>query len=57
MSELKIKEDTVQYLPKVNRVEVITDNGREFVSYDVSSQISLQDNGKTLKLFLSKKSK
>jgi len=40
--------------PNVTRVEVITNNGREFVQYECSNvQVCLQDNGQTLKVFLS----
>jgi len=39
--------------PDVTRVEVITDEGREFVRYECSNvQVSLQDEGQTLKVFL-----
>jgi hypothetical protein len=45
--------DFLKNYPKVTRVEVITDDGREFVRYDCSNvQMSLQDNGRTLKVFL-----
>lgn len=39
--------------PQVTRVEVITNNGREFVRYECSNvQVSLQDDGQTVKVFL-----
>ena len=39
--------------PQVTRVEVITNNGREFVRYECSNvQVSLQDDGQTIKVFL-----
>jgi hypothetical protein len=40
--------------PKVTRVEVITSKGREFVRHECAHvQFSLQDNGRTIKVFLS----
>jgi hypothetical protein len=37
----------------VTRVEVITNDGREFVRYGCSNvQVSLQDDGRTIKVFL-----
>jgi hypothetical protein len=45
--------DFLKNYPEVTRVEVITDDGREFVRYDCSNvQMSLQDDGRTLKVFL-----
>jgi hypothetical protein len=40
--------------PVITRVEVITDNGREYVSWDKDNVIttSLQDDGETLKIFV-----
>ena len=46
--------DYIKNYPLINRVEVIGKNGREFVQYDCSNvQISEQDDGRTLKVFLS----
>ena len=46
--------DFLKNYPDVTRVEVITDEGREFVRYECSNvQVSLQDDGQTLKVFLS----
>jgi len=46
--------DYIKNYPLINRVEVITNNGREFVRYECSNvQVSEQDDGKTLKVFLS----
>ena len=46
--------DYIKSYPLINRVEVIGKNGREFVQYDCSNvQVSEQDNGRTLKVFLS----
>jgi hypothetical protein len=46
--------DYVKSYPLINRVEVIGKNGREYVQYDCSNvQVSEQDEGRTLKVFLS----
>jgi hypothetical protein len=46
--------DFLKQYPEVTRVEVITNNGHEFVRYDCSDvQMSLQDDGRTIKVFLS----
>jgi hypothetical protein len=40
--------------PKVTRVEVITSKGREFVQHECAHvRFSLQDDGRTIKVFLS----
>ena len=45
--------DFIKNYPEATRVEVITNNGREFVQYECSDvQVSLQDDGQTIKLFL-----
>ena len=45
--------DFIKNYPDVTRVEVITGEGREFVRYECSNvQVSLQDDGQTLKVFL-----
>jgi hypothetical protein len=45
--------DFLKNYPEVTRVEVIAGNEREFVRYDCSNvQVSLQDEGRTLKVFL-----
>jgi hypothetical protein len=45
--------DWLRNYPEVTRVEVITNNGREFVQYECSNvQVSLQDDGQTIKVFL-----
>lgn len=45
----------VTFLENVNRVEVIDQNGRSYVNWKPTNktEISLQDNGKTLKVFIS----
>jgi hypothetical protein len=46
--------DYIKSYPLINRVEVISKNGREYVQYDCSHvQVSEQDDGRTLKIFLS----
>jgi hypothetical protein len=45
--------DFLKNYPDVTRVEVITNDGREFVRYGCSTvQVSLQDDGRTIKVFL-----
>jgi hypothetical protein len=45
--------DFLKNYPEVTRVEVITNNGREYVQYECSNvQVSLQDGGQTIKVFL-----
>ena len=45
--------DFIKNYPNVTRVEVITNNGREFIQYECSNvQVSLQDDGQTIKVFL-----
>ena len=53
MNLLMPNSDFFYSYPQVTRVEVITNNGREFVRYECSNvQISLQDDGQTVKVFL-----
>ena len=45
--------DLLKSYPEVTRIEVITDNGREFVRHNCADvQVSLQDDGRTIKVFL-----
>ena len=45
--------DFLRNYPEVTRVEIITNNGREFVQYECSNvQVSLQDDNQTIKVFL-----
>jgi hypothetical protein len=47
-------DDSLTNYPKVTRVEVITSKGREFVQHECAHvQFSLQDDGRTIKVFLS----
>jgi hypothetical protein len=46
--------DFLKNYPEVTRVEVITNNGREFVQHECANvRVSLQDDGQTIKVFLS----
>lgn len=52
------QKDTIETLDKITRVEVIDDYGRAYVGYTLHSvKMSIQDDGRTLKLFVSKKLK
>jgi len=45
--------DFLKNYAEVTRVEVVTNNGRELVRYECSNvQVSLQDDGQTIKVFL-----
>lgn len=45
--------DFLKNYPEVTRVEVVTNYGRELVLYECSNvQVSLQDDGRTIKVFL-----
>ena len=39
---------------KITRVEVITESGRAYVKHNSDINLSIQDDGKTLKIFISK---
>ena len=61
-SELKIlgKESSVKYaIDKQTltdmRFEVIDEEGRQYVRYDVDVEFSMQDDNKTLKIFVNKR--
>lgn len=46
-------KDTIKPMDRVNRVEVISENGREYVNMDCQQvQIAMQDDGRTIKIFL-----
>ena len=40
---------------KITRVEVIDETGRAFVALDVVTVLSVQDDGRTLKVFVSRR--
>ena len=45
--------DFIKRYPDVTRVEVIGSDGREYVRHECSNvQVSLQDDGQTIKVFL-----
>jgi len=52
---LQIINNKVIYTPLVNRVEIIDSNGRSYTNWNDKNktQISIQDSGKTLKIFIS----
>ena len=53
---IELKDDLIQ-LNGVNRVEVIDKKGRSYIKWNEKFyvQLSLQDDGKTLKIFLIEK--
>lgn len=55
MREDEIIVDGIKKLPRVTRVEVIDENGRSYVKYNVEVELSYQDSAQTLKLFLKKR--
>lgn len=46
------KLDGILREPEVTRVEVIDENGRVYTKWNCSVELSYQDNGRTLKLFI-----
>jgi hypothetical protein len=52
-----MKNNEIELLETVTRVEVIDENGRTYVNWNKNNivELSLQDDGKTLKIFISKK--
>jgi hypothetical protein len=55
MKEDGVIVDGIMKLPRVTSVEVIDENGRSYVNYNVEVELSYQDNVQTLKLFLKKR--
>jgi hypothetical protein len=51
------KLDGILREPEVTRVEVIDENGRVYTKWNCSVELSYQDNGRTLKLFINPKQK
>ena len=50
--------DTLELLETVTRVEVIDEHGRSYVHYNAGTvEYSLQDNARTLKIFISDESR
>lgn len=52
-SETKLAAQITAKMSTVTRVEVIDENGRSYTKYDTQGYLSFQDEGKTLKVFLS----
>ena len=54
-SPIQLVDESIVFLPEVRRVEVIDGSGRAYVNWDYSNrvEISLQDDGRTLKIFIS----
>ena len=52
---MKLEEDKLVLLQGCTRVEVIDETGRAYVHWESGNivQASLQDNGRTIKLFIS----
>jgi hypothetical protein len=52
-------EDGVFPMQGVTRVEVIDENGRSYVNWKPNNQVelSIQDGGKTIKIFISQQDK
>ena len=57
MDSLNKLEDGIYPNPELSRVEVIDENGRSYTKWNCSVELSYQDNGRTLKLFLTPKTK
>jgi hypothetical protein len=47
--------DGIFKLPKVTRLEVIDHTGRAYVIYNADVELSYQDDGRTLKIFVEPK--
>lgn len=39
---------------KISRFEVIDETGRAYVRYDIDVKVDLQDDGRTLKIFINR---
>lgn len=46
------QKDILQEYPKVTRVEVIDNNGRAYTCHINGCRVAIQDDGRTLKVFL-----
>lgn len=49
-----IKKDVIYDIDTVTRFEVIDETGRAYVRNDIKLSFSLQDDSKTLKIFIKK---
>ena len=47
--------EILEEIGKITRVEVIDESGRAYVGWDKAIQISIQDEGRTLKIFVESK--
>jgi hypothetical protein len=58
-SSQKVEREFNKKLSQVTRIEVIDENGRVYVNWKEENKvmISLQDDGRTLKIFISQKKK
>lgn len=45
------------YFPETTRFEVIDDEGKTYVKYDCEVELLFQDDGQTIKMFVSKNTK
>ena len=55
---LELHEDKVNNIPNISRLEVIEDGHRKYVNWKVTDvKISIQDQGRTLKIFTKEKGK
>ena len=52
-----MKEKETRPQDKVTRFEVIDETGRTYTKWDVHIELSYQDDGKTLKVFVTPKTK
>lgn len=52
-----VKQDGIYPEPNITRVEVIDENGRSYTKWNCSVELSYQDNGRTLKVFLTPNNK
>ncbi|MGL5979351.1 MAG: hypothetical protein ACRCZY_00445, partial [Phocaeicola sp.] len=53
---IKCAEREAKKSNTVNRIEVITEDGRAYTNYDVAScEVAYQDNSKTMKIFIKTK--
>jgi hypothetical protein len=47
-----IHKDCLIHLPTITRVELIDETGRLIIKHNVECRISIQDNERTLKVFI-----
>lgn len=49
-----IKKDVIYDIDKITRFEVIDETGRAYIRNNINVSFSLQDDSKTLKIFIKK---